>query len=85
MIAIGDREKAEIAARFPDLMRRVGGYNIDALVADGLRWLHRTGAASAVVNTQEGNDQALALYLSLGFIQEPAGLTVLSLDLEATQ
>ncbi|MDD9903698.1 MAG: FAD-binding protein [Rhodospirillaceae bacterium] len=35
LLALGDREKAEIAARFPDLMRRVGGYNIDALVADG--------------------------------------------------
>ena len=35
LLAIGDREKAEIAARFPDLMRRVGGYNIDALVAEG--------------------------------------------------
>jgi FAD/FMN-containing dehydrogenase/Fe-S oxidoreductase len=35
LLAIGVREKTEIAARFPDLMRRVGGYNIDALVADG--------------------------------------------------
>ena len=35
LLAIGVREKAEIAARFPDLMRRIGGYNIDALVADG--------------------------------------------------
>ncbi len=35
LLALGDREKAEIAARFPDLMRRVGGYNIDALVEDG--------------------------------------------------
>jgi FAD/FMN-containing dehydrogenase/Fe-S oxidoreductase len=32
---IGAREAAEINARFPDLMRRVGGYNIDALVAEG--------------------------------------------------
>ncbi len=35
MLAIGDREKAEIATRFPNVMRRVGGYNIDALVAEG--------------------------------------------------
>ena len=35
LLALGAREKAEIAARFPDLMRRVGGYNIDALVEDG--------------------------------------------------
>ncbi|MEX2618184.1 MAG: FAD-linked oxidase C-terminal domain-containing protein [Alphaproteobacteria bacterium] len=35
LLALGAREKVEIAARFPDLMRRVGGYNIDALVAEG--------------------------------------------------
>ncbi|NKX43623.1 FAD-binding and (Fe-S)-binding domain-containing protein [Roseicyclus persicicus] len=32
LIALGVREAAEIDARFPKLMRRVGGYNIDALV-----------------------------------------------------
>lgn len=32
LLAIGAREADEIAARFPDIMRRVGGYNIDALV-----------------------------------------------------
>ncbi|MFY0692587.1 MAG: FAD-binding oxidoreductase [Paracoccaceae bacterium] len=31
MLALGDRESAEIAARFPNIIRRVGGYNIDAL------------------------------------------------------
>jgi FAD/FMN-containing dehydrogenase/Fe-S oxidoreductase len=30
--ALGAREAEEIAARFPKVMRRVGGYNIDALV-----------------------------------------------------
>ena len=34
LAALGAREATEIAARFPDVMRRVGGYNIDALVAD---------------------------------------------------
>lgn len=29
---LGRREEQEIAARFPNLLRRVGGYNIDALV-----------------------------------------------------
>ncbi len=33
--AIGDREAAEIARRFPDLLRRVGGYNIDTISDDG--------------------------------------------------
>ena len=31
MLALGAREAAEIDARFPKVMRRVGGYNIDAL------------------------------------------------------
>jgi len=32
MLGLGAREAAEIDARFPKVMRRVGGYNIDALV-----------------------------------------------------
>ena len=32
LLDLGDREADEILARFPRLMRRVGGYNIDALV-----------------------------------------------------
>ncbi len=32
MLALGAREADEIAARFPSVQRRVGGYNIDALV-----------------------------------------------------
>jgi FAD/FMN-containing dehydrogenase/Fe-S oxidoreductase len=32
MLALGEREAAEIADRFPKLQRRVGGYNLDALV-----------------------------------------------------
>jgi FAD/FMN-containing dehydrogenase/Fe-S oxidoreductase len=31
LLALGEREAAEIAARFPKVQRRVGGYNIDAL------------------------------------------------------
>jgi FAD/FMN-containing dehydrogenase/Fe-S oxidoreductase len=31
LFAVARREAGEIAARFPDLLRRVGGYNIDAL------------------------------------------------------
>ena len=48
-----------------------------ALGLDGLRWLRRKGVAEAVVNTQLGNEPALALYLSLGFRQEPMQLSVL--------
>ncbi|MBT6043684.1 MAG: FAD-binding protein [Gammaproteobacteria bacterium] len=32
MLTLGEREKEEITQRFPDLLRRVGGYNIDALI-----------------------------------------------------
>ncbi len=32
LLAIGAREKDEIATRFPKVQRRVGGYNLDALV-----------------------------------------------------
>ncbi|MEM0924253.1 MAG: FAD-binding oxidoreductase, partial [Pseudomonadota bacterium] len=34
MLALGDREADEIALRTPDVPRNVGGYNIDALVAE---------------------------------------------------
>jgi FAD/FMN-containing dehydrogenase/Fe-S oxidoreductase len=33
--ALGEREAAEIAARFPAQLRRVGGYNLDALTPEG--------------------------------------------------
>ena len=35
LLDIGHREATEIRNRFPNLMRRVGGYNIDALMPDG--------------------------------------------------
>ncbi len=35
LLALGAREQAEIAEKFPKIMRRVGGYNIDALVPNG--------------------------------------------------
>lgn len=52
-----------------------------ALVVDGLRWLRRRRAASAVVNTQVGNEGAYALYRRLGFVPQEPGLTVLTLAL----
>jgi FAD/FMN-containing dehydrogenase/Fe-S oxidoreductase len=36
MLALGEREAAEIAERFPRVQRRVGGYNLDALVPRNL-------------------------------------------------
>ena len=35
LLALGEREKAEIAARFPKVQRRVGGYNLDAVIPSG--------------------------------------------------
>ena len=35
LLDIGRRQAGEITERFPDLMRRVGGYNIDALMPEG--------------------------------------------------
>ncbi|MBX2884831.1 MAG: FAD-binding protein [Granulosicoccus sp.] len=32
LLSLGEREQHEIADRFPNVMRRIGGYNIDALV-----------------------------------------------------
>jgi FAD/FMN-containing dehydrogenase/Fe-S oxidoreductase len=35
LLALGEREAAEVAERFPHVQRRVGGYNLDALVPNG--------------------------------------------------
>jgi ribosomal protein S18 acetylase RimI-like enzyme len=51
-----------------------------ALLLDGLRWLARWHALDALVNTQEGNDRSLRLYLRNGFEIQPGGLAVLRLD-----
>lgn len=58
----------------PTLVRRGIG---SALVTDALRWLRRWGAREVLVNTQEGNRAALALYQSLDFRLQPNGLAVL--------
>lgn len=54
-----------------------------ALIDDGLRWLRRWGAREVLVNTQESNAGALALYEALGFDRQHEGLAVLRLDLLA--
>ena len=70
-----DRGYLQRLAVDPDRHRQGIGV---ALVADSLKWLRRAGARVAVVNTQERNEGALALYLATGFVLEPHGLTVLS-------
>ena len=52
-----------------------------ALALDGLRWMTRRGAERAMVNTQENNTTALALYEDLGFRLQPGGLAVLQISL----
>ena len=58
----------------PDVQRASIGWD---LMIDGLRWMQRRGVQRAVVNTQLGNDRALALYEHLGFRRQAVGLSVL--------
>ena len=51
------------------------------LVTDSLRWIRRRGGNRALVNTQEANERALALYVAAGFEPEPHGLAVLECKL----
>ena len=52
-----------------------------ALTLDGLRWLKRWRVKTTSVNTFVGNDAALRLYRSLGFVEVRPGLMVLTIDL----
>jgi ribosomal-protein-alanine N-acetyltransferase len=52
-----------------------------SLVGDALRWMRRHGAARALVNTQQTNQAALALYRACGFRVLPEGLRVLARSL----
>jgi GNAT superfamily N-acetyltransferase len=47
-----------------------------ALVADSLQWMWRQGVYRCLVNTHVGNEPALALYGSVGFVAVPEQLTV---------
>ncbi|MDZ7674701.1 MAG: GNAT family N-acetyltransferase [Acidimicrobiales bacterium] len=51
------------------------------LVVDGLWWLRRWRIAEVLVNTQESNERAVALYEHLGFRRRAGGLAVLEADL----
>ena len=48
-----------------------------ALIDDSLAWLRKRDATKIMVNTQERNQRALAVYRSVGFEPEPSGLVVL--------
>jgi ribosomal protein S18 acetylase RimI-like enzyme len=74
----GQRGFLQRLAVDPDQQRRGIGA---ALAIDGLRWMKRRGVERAMVNTQERNDGALALYQRLGFRLQPGGLAVLQIAL----
>ncbi len=52
-----------------------------ALLVDGLAWLRRWRVREALVNTQTGNERAIALYERLGFRRRAEGLAVLELPI----
>lgn len=54
LLDLGAQEAEEIANRFPDVQRRVGGYNIDALVPDG--------PANNLAHLLVGSEGTLALF-----------------------
>jgi ribosomal protein S18 acetylase RimI-like enzyme len=74
----GQRGFLQRLAVDPSQQRRGLGH---ALAIDGLRWMKRRGVERAMVNTQEQNDGALALYQHLGFRLQPGGLAVLQIVL----
>lgn len=55
-----------------------------ALLLDGTRWLERRRVKRVMVNTQERNVAALALYERHGFERQPGGLAVLARALQAS-
>lgn len=48
-----------------------------ALIHDSFSWLRKRDATKIMVNTQERNQRALAIYRNVGFEPEPSGLVVL--------
>ena len=74
--AIGAREADEIAARFPKVQRRVGGYNLDALVpsASGNNFAH-------ILVGSEGT-LAVITAARLQLVPRPAGLVTVIIGLD---
>ncbi len=62
LAAIGRREAAEMAARFPKVMRRVGGYNIDALTGE---------AGPNLAQLLVGSEGTLAFFTALELDLQP--------------
>ena len=68
MLALGAREAAEIAEKFPKVQRRVGGYNLDALVP------RAGGYDLRILNASDQSREAL-----VRLQPEPAAVTVVTL------
>jgi ribosomal protein S18 acetylase RimI-like enzyme len=54
------------------------------LVKESLAWAHSRGALDLLVNTEQSNAAALALYRGLGFVTVPDRLSVLERELDET-
>ncbi|MPZ10424.1 MAG: FAD-binding protein [Kiloniellaceae bacterium] len=63
LLDLGGREAAEIRARFPEVLRRVGGYNLDALVPNG--------ATNNLAHLLVGSEGTLALSQRLTLMLSP--------------
>ena len=64
LIALAAREADEIAARFPKVPRRVGGYNIDALVGDAPNMAHLMVGSEGTLGVTRTLDLRLSRTLS---------------------
>ncbi len=77
LLDLGRREADEITHRFPDLMRRVGGYNIDALMPEGTQ---RGAWAEATVGVDQAHPNLA--HLLVGSEGTLAFSTGIELDLQ---
>lgn len=76
----GSRGYVQRLAVHPDCSGRGFG---STLLRDGLRWMARRQATTALVNTQLRNERALAVYLHHGFVLQTTQLVVLTASLPA--
>ena len=78
LLSIGRREADHIREKFPDLMRRVGGYNIDALMPGGApkgKWadatVHRAQTHPNLAHLLVGSEGTLAFSTQLHLDLQP--------------
>lgn len=78
MLDLGRREQEEVERAFPDLMRRVGGYNVDALMPQGPRrggWdnhtVHDTAPHPNLAHLLVGSEGTLAFSTGVDLDLQP--------------